>query len=66
MFVEVLTNNGSSTLDEYDLAQKDLVANQEELSQRREQIERQQEEFTELQAAAEAEVERLRKNRRND
>lgn len=61
VFAEVLTNNGSSTLDEYDLAQKDLVANQEELSQRREQIEQQQEEFTELQAAAEAEVERLRK-----
>ena len=61
VFVDVLTNTGSDTLDRYDIAQKDLVAKQDELAQRRADIERAQDEFTRLQEEANAEVERLRK-----
>ncbi len=60
VFVDVLTNNGSDTLDQYDIAQKDLAANQDELAERRREIEQQQVVFTQLQAEAEAEVDRLR------
>jgi peptidoglycan LD-endopeptidase LytH len=60
VFVDVLTNNGSDALDQYDVAQKDLEANQDALAERRQQIEQQQVVFTQLQADAEAEVELLR------
>jgi peptidoglycan LD-endopeptidase LytH len=60
VFVDVLTNNGSDTLDQYDVAQQELETNQSELALRRQEIEQQQAVFTQLQAGAEAEVDRLR------
>lgn len=60
VLVGVVTNAGSSSLDEYDIAQKELVAKQHEVRERRIDIERQQVVFTELQEEAEAEVDRLR------
>jgi peptidoglycan LD-endopeptidase LytH len=56
----VVTNAGSSALDEYDLIQKELVASKRALAERRAEVEAQQELFTQLQAAADAEVEQLR------
>ncbi len=60
VLVDVVTDAGSSSLDEFELAQKELVAKQRELEDRRGDVEQQQEVFTQLQADAEAEVERLR------
>jgi len=60
VFAAVMNNNGNSSLDEFDLAQKDLAAKQDELDQRRKDIENQQAVFTKLQADADAEVKRLR------
>jgi len=61
VFVGVMTNAGSDALDQYDIAQKELVAKQKEVGERKAEVERQQVVFTELQEDAEAEVERLRK-----
>ncbi len=60
VFVDILRNNGSDALDQYDAARQDLEANQEELAGRRVEIEQQQDVYTQLQQDAEAEVERLR------
>jgi murein DD-endopeptidase MepM/ murein hydrolase activator NlpD len=61
VFVDVLTNNSASALDEYDAARKDLAAKQSEVADRQSNVEAQQKVFTALQAQAEAEVVRLRK-----
>jgi murein DD-endopeptidase MepM/ murein hydrolase activator NlpD len=61
VLVGVVTNAGGNALDEYDIAQKELVAKQDELVEQKADIERQQVVFSELQEAAEAEVERLRR-----
>jgi murein DD-endopeptidase MepM/ murein hydrolase activator NlpD len=61
VLVGVVTNAGGNALDEYDIAQKELVAKQDELVEQKAEIERQQVVFSELQEAAEAEVERLRR-----
>ncbi len=60
VFSNVVTDAGSSTLDEFDLAQKELKAKQRELEERRNQVEDQQALFVELQDQANAEVKRLR------
>jgi len=60
VFADVVTNAGSSALDEYDIAQKELVDKQDELDDRRSEVEAQQVVFTQLQEQAEAEVDRLR------
>ena len=60
VLVDVVTDAGSSSLDEFELAQKQLAVKQRELDQRRQDIEDQQAVFAELQAGADAEVERLR------
>ncbi len=60
VLVDVVTDAGSSSLDEFELAQKELAVKQEELAQRRDDVENQQAVFTQLQADADAEVERLR------
>ncbi len=60
IFFDVMTSSGTNTLDRYDLAQKDLAAKRVELVDRRADIEDAKQEFASLQAAANAEVERLR------
>jgi murein DD-endopeptidase MepM/ murein hydrolase activator NlpD len=60
VFSNVVTDAGSSTLDEFDLAQKELKAKQQELEDRRNEVEDQQALFVELQNQANAEVKRLR------
>ena len=60
VFSNVVTDAGSSTLDEFDFAQKELKAKQRELDERRDQVEDQQALFVELQDQANAEVKRLR------
>lgn len=60
VFVDVLTNTGSDTLDQYDIAQKDLVANEAVLDERERDIEAQKVVFVRLQGEAESEVVRLR------
>jgi peptidoglycan LD-endopeptidase LytH len=60
VLVDVVTNAGASSLDEFEFAQKELRAKQDELNDRRRDVESQQVLFTELQAQAEAEVLRLR------
>ena len=61
VFVDVLTNTGSEILDRYDIAQKELVANEVELGEHERNIEAQQIVFSRLQGQAEDEVVRLRK-----
>ena len=61
VFIDILTNTGSDTLDRYDIAQKELDANEVELGERERDIEAQQAVFTRLQGQAEDEVVRLRK-----
>jgi murein DD-endopeptidase MepM/ murein hydrolase activator NlpD len=61
VFVDVLTNTGSEILDQYDIAQKELVANEVELGEHERDIEAQQIVFSRLQGQAENEVVRLRK-----
>lgn len=60
VFVDLLTNTGNDALDQYDVAQKDLVETQAELADRRTDIENQQAVFATLKSEAEAEVEHLR------
>ncbi len=60
VFVDVLTNTGSDILDRYDIAQKELVANEVELGEHKRDIEVQKVVFTRLQRQAEDEVARLR------
>jgi murein DD-endopeptidase MepM/ murein hydrolase activator NlpD len=61
VFVDVLTNTGSEILDQYDIAQKELVANEVELGEHERDIEAQKVVFSRLQGQAEDEVARLRK-----
>lgn len=61
VFVDVLTNTGSNILDQYDIAQKELVANEVKLGEHERDIEAQKVVFTRLQGQAEDEVARLRK-----
>ena len=60
VLVEVVTNAGSSSIDEFEAAQKELDDQQDALDDQRQAIEGQKELFTQLQADAEAEVKRLR------
>jgi murein DD-endopeptidase MepM/ murein hydrolase activator NlpD len=60
VYGNVVTNAGNSSIDEFELAQKELAAKQQELRQRRDDIENQQKVFAQLQDEADAEVKRLR------
>jgi murein DD-endopeptidase MepM/ murein hydrolase activator NlpD len=60
VLVDVVTNAGTSSIDEFQAAQKELTEQREELAQQREAIEDQQAVFSQLQDDAEAEVQRLR------
>ena len=60
VLVKVVTNAGSSSIDEFEAAQKELDDQQVALDDQRQAIEDQKELFTQLQADAEAEVKRLR------
>ncbi|NND73663.1 MAG: peptidoglycan DD-metalloendopeptidase family protein [Ilumatobacter sp.] len=62
VFVDVLTNTGADVLDQFDIAQKQLVANEVALDEQQREIERQQVRFTELRKIAEEEVVELRKS----
>ncbi len=60
VLVDVVTNAGSSSIDEFEAAQKDLNEQQDELARQHQAIEDQQDLFSKLQDEAEAEVQRLR------
>ncbi len=60
VLVDVVTNAGSSSIDEFEAAEKELDATREELAGQRRAIEDQQSLFSQLQDDAEAEVKRLR------
>jgi len=60
VFVDVVTNVGGSSIDEFEAAQKELDEQQDELDDQRQAIGDQKELFTQLQTEAEAEVKRLR------
>ena len=60
VLADLATNTGKGSLDEFDSAQKELVRNRAELTQRRAEVEEQKELFEKLQEAAEEEVLRLR------
>lgn len=56
----IANNAGSSSLDEFEFAQKQLAAKRDELERQQRDVEEQQVVFQELQEAANAEVDRLR------
>jgi murein DD-endopeptidase MepM/ murein hydrolase activator NlpD len=60
VLVDVVTNAGTSSIDEFQAAQDDLIEQREELAQQQQAIEDQQAVFSQLQEDAEAEVQRLR------
>ena len=60
VLVDVVTNVGSSSIDEFESAQSDLEEQQAELAEQQVAIEDQQALFRQLQDEAEAEVQRLR------
>jgi murein DD-endopeptidase MepM/ murein hydrolase activator NlpD len=60
VLVDVVTNAGSSSIDEFEAAQKELDEQQAELAKQQRAIEDQQDLFVQLQAEAEDEVQRLR------
>jgi murein DD-endopeptidase MepM/ murein hydrolase activator NlpD len=60
VFGGVVSDVGSNALDEFDIAQKELLAKRRQLVDRKTEVAHQQVLFTELQEAAEAEVDRLR------
>jgi murein DD-endopeptidase MepM/ murein hydrolase activator NlpD len=60
VLVDVVTNAGSSSIDEFQAAQKELNDQQDELARQQQAIEDQQDLFSTLQDEAEAEVQRLR------
>jgi len=60
VFAEISTNTGADSLDEYDAAQTDLRATQDEVAERQRDIEQQRETFAALEQTALDEVERLR------
>jgi len=60
VLVDVVTNAGSSSIDEFEAVQEELAAKQDELARQRDEIEDQQSLYSRLQDEAEAEVKRLR------
>ncbi len=60
VLVDVVTNAGSSSIDEFEAGQKELEQQRDELARQQQAIEDQQELYTQLQEQAEAEVKRLR------
>lgn len=60
VLVDVVTNAGTSSIDEFQAAEKDLSVQREELARQLQAIEDQQAVFSQLQDDAEAEVQRLR------
>lgn len=60
VLVGVISNAGSSSIDEFEAAQEELGAKRRELGVQQADVEAQQAEFTRLQDEAEAEVKRLR------
>lgn len=60
VYGNVVTNAGNSSIDEFELARKELAAKQQELRDREDDIENQQKVFAQLQDEADAEVKRLR------
>lgn len=61
VFVDVLTNSGADTIDEFNAAEKALQEAQDDVSAQRRDIENQKELFAQLEKDAIAEVDRLRK-----
>jgi murein DD-endopeptidase MepM/ murein hydrolase activator NlpD len=59
VLVDLVTESSADAMDEYDLAQSELEANQREVAANQAVLEDKKEEFLDLQAAAEAEVVRL-------
>lgn len=60
VFVDVLTNTGADVIDQFDAAEKELVGLQDQVVERRADVERQREEHARLRDAANDEVVRLR------
>jgi murein DD-endopeptidase MepM/ murein hydrolase activator NlpD len=60
VYVDILTNVGADTLDLYDAAEKALVETQDDIAERRRDVEAKREEFGRLEGIALAEVDRLR------
>jgi len=60
VLVDVVTNVGSSSIDEFEAAQKELDEQRTAIEEQQAAIEEQQELFSQLQDEAEAEVQRLR------
>ena len=60
VYVDILTNTGADTLDQYDAADKALRETQADIADRQEEVEAQREEFGRLEEVALDEVERLR------
>ncbi len=60
VFVDILTNTGADTLDQYDAAEKALLEKQDEIAERQDEVTAQREQFADLEEAALGEVERLR------
>jgi len=60
VLVDVVTNVGSSSIDEFEAAQKELDEQRAAIDEQQAAIEEQQELFSQLQDEAEAEVQRLR------
>jgi len=60
VFGGIVSDIGSNALDEFDFAKKELLAKRRQLVDRKTEVAQQKTLFTELQEAAEAEVDRLR------
>lgn len=60
VFAQVVADTGTTTIDDYDEAKERLAEKRSELNENERAIERSKDQLIELQAAAEAEVERLR------
>ncbi len=60
VYVDILTNVGADTLDQYDAADKALRETQDDIADRQAEVEAQREEFARLEEVALDEVERLR------
>ena len=60
VFAQVVADTGATTIDDYDQAKEKLAQKRTELNESERAIERSKQQLVQLQAAAEAEVERLR------
>jgi murein DD-endopeptidase MepM/ murein hydrolase activator NlpD len=60
VFAQVVADTGATTIDDYDQAKERLAQKRTELNESERAIERSKQQLVQLQAAAEAEVERLR------